>query len=154
MAHVPVYNQIFSSCDPKSAQNLCETAFRNKKLYFSLICRYKRPWLNTFKEPESMLLPVHRLSPWCCYCAGLQFPRWKLPHSTQHTTSWTGQWLRHIYRKKQTPHGCCGNSVAGEKWLKFHINIGGNQCLKTWEVLRFFFKEESSFKKIFRCSLT
>lgn len=28
MAHVPAYSQIFSSCDPKSAQNLYETAFK------------------------------------------------------------------------------------------------------------------------------
>lgn len=37
MAHVPVYNRIFSSCDPKSVQNLYETAFKNKKLSYSLI---------------------------------------------------------------------------------------------------------------------
>lgn len=36
MAHVLVYNQIFSSCDPKSVQNLYETAFKNKKLCYSL----------------------------------------------------------------------------------------------------------------------
>lgn len=37
MVHVLVYNQIFSSCDPKSVQNLCGTAFKNKKWCYSLI---------------------------------------------------------------------------------------------------------------------
>ena len=36
MAHALVYNRIFSSCDPKSVQNLYETAFKNKKLCYSL----------------------------------------------------------------------------------------------------------------------
>lgn len=36
MAHVPVYNQIFSSYGPKSVQNLYETAFKNKELHYSL----------------------------------------------------------------------------------------------------------------------
>lgn len=65
MAHALVYNQIFSSCDPKSVQNLYETAFKNKKLYYSLtnaeIQCSELVNLRILKHLRSGILLVHHL---------------------------------------------------------------------------------------------
>lgn len=66
MAHVPVYNQIFSSCDPESVQNLYETAFKNKELYYSLTnAEMQYPELINLRTPKHFkkrkLLLVHHL---------------------------------------------------------------------------------------------
>lgn len=68
MAHVLVYNQIFSSCDPKSVQSLYETAFRNKKLCYNLTnAEIQYPELIHLRTPKHFkkrkLLLVHHLSP-------------------------------------------------------------------------------------------
>lgn len=66
MAHALVYSQIFSSCDPKSVQNLYETAFKNKKLCYSLTnAEIQYPESINLRMPKQFkkrkLLLVHHL---------------------------------------------------------------------------------------------
>lgn len=66
MAHVLVYSQTFSSCDPKSVQNLYETAFKNKKLCYSLTnAEIQYPELISLRMPQQFQkrkgLLVHHL---------------------------------------------------------------------------------------------